>query len=272
MLTDGKTMEVIAGKPKKKLIHKLGMRYNSNNKKTLKATTELRERRQVRGQLSNKFEPKLTNLWDFSRCDPCFGFEYPGRMPGQIVQNLLYYYTEKDDLVVDPFAGSGTTIDVCKIMKRRCVAFDLNPLRRNITQNNVLDGIPVGNCNFIILDPPYWLQKKGAYTDKHNDLSNMSFDNFMRAMKKTFSICYGILVEGGHIAFISSPAKTNGKIYDIPFECYKLLLDEGFKLQERIIVPYRGASSITGYWLAYARKSKTMLRAYRDLLVLKKMD
>ena len=37
---------------------------------------------------------------------------YFGRMPPQIVANLLWHYTEPGDIVVDPFAGSSTTIEV----------------------------------------------------------------------------------------------------------------------------------------------------------------
>ena len=37
-------------------------------------------------------------------------------MPPQVVENLLWVYTEPGDIVVDPFAGSGTTIDIAKAM------------------------------------------------------------------------------------------------------------------------------------------------------------
>jgi len=44
---------------------------------------------------------------------------YFGRMPPAVVENLLWLYTEPGDIVVDPFAGGGTTIDVAKAMGRR---------------------------------------------------------------------------------------------------------------------------------------------------------
>ena len=52
---------------------------------------------------------KLTTLWNFGSCDPRFGFQFPGRIPGQIVLNTLHYFTGPDDLIVDPSGGSGTT-------------------------------------------------------------------------------------------------------------------------------------------------------------------
>ena len=40
-------------------------------------------------------------------------------MPPPIVENVLWLYTEPGDIIVDPFAGGGTTIDVAKAMGRR---------------------------------------------------------------------------------------------------------------------------------------------------------
>ena len=44
---------------------------------------------------------------------------YFGRVPPPIVENLLWLYTEPGDIIVDPFAGGGTTIDAAKAMGRR---------------------------------------------------------------------------------------------------------------------------------------------------------
>jgi len=76
------------------------------------------------GKINKPDSLQLTNLWSFESCDKDYGMKYPGRMPGQIVENLLWYYTEPFDLVVDPMAGGGTTIDVCLKMCRRIKAFD----------------------------------------------------------------------------------------------------------------------------------------------------
>jgi len=38
--------------------------------------------------------------------------DFEGAIPGQIVENVLYYYTEPFQVVVDPMAGGGTTIDL----------------------------------------------------------------------------------------------------------------------------------------------------------------
>lgn len=41
------------------------------------------------------------DVWTFGQCDPRFGADYPGRIPGQLVAQVLYFFTEQGDLVVD---------------------------------------------------------------------------------------------------------------------------------------------------------------------------
>ena len=44
------------------------------------------------------------DVWNFSRCNKSYGFDFPGRIPGQIVENLVWYYTNIGDVVIDPMA------------------------------------------------------------------------------------------------------------------------------------------------------------------------
>ena len=60
---------------------------------------------------------KLFNLWNFA--DSGSTIKYPGQIPAGVIENLLWYFTKPFDVVYDPFAGSGTTIRVCKEMMRR---------------------------------------------------------------------------------------------------------------------------------------------------------
>ena len=47
------------------------------------------------------------------------GVEHPAKFPPTLVEQLLHTFTEKDDGVLDPFAGSGTTLFVTRFMKRK---------------------------------------------------------------------------------------------------------------------------------------------------------
>src|SRR5690606_12132431 len=66
------------------------------------------------------------DIWSFQK-DENENNNHFGRMPSQAVENLLWFYTEPGQIVFDPFAGGGTTIDVGKRMGRRVWASDLTP-------------------------------------------------------------------------------------------------------------------------------------------------
>jgi hypothetical protein len=101
-------------------------------------------------------------------------------MPPQVVENLLWFFTEPGDIVVDPFAGSGTTVDVAKAMGRRVWASDIRgnhysphlPIHKHDITTGWPDAAP-GKADLVFLDPPYWKQASGRYSAEPNELAEM---------------------------------------------------------------------------------------------------
>ncbi len=58
------------------------------------------------------FDPPIYNVWKQQTKTP--GPDHFGNSEPRWLDNLLYLYTEPGSIVIDPFAGSGSTIDVCK--------------------------------------------------------------------------------------------------------------------------------------------------------------
>jgi hypothetical protein len=200
---------------------------------------------------------------------------YFGRMPPQVVENLLWLWTEPGQIVVDPFAGSGTTIRVCKQVGRRVWASD----RRGafwdetlpIHTHDITTGWPAGapaKADLIILDPPYWQQAKGRYSDDPADLGNMELWEFGDAWQKTLKACAEHLAEDGHLAFIISPTQLeNGNVIDHATIMAGDAIMAGFAEERRIIVPY-STQQATGQQVTWAREHRRLLKLYRDLVVL----
>lgn len=211
------------------------------------------------------------DVWQFQTADG--DSSYFGKMPPQIVENLLWLYTEPGQIVVDPFAGGGTTIDVAKRMGRRVWASDLHPSTPTlpIHEHDILNGWPDGAPNkadLILLDPPYWQQAKGRYGDDPGDLGNMDYPAFLTAWRKIVDECKAHLVDSARLAFIISPTQLdNGRVVDHAYDMASECVMAGFTEDRRIIVPYN-TQQATGQQVTWARENKRLLKLYRDLVVL----
>jgi len=212
--------------------------------------------------------PKIYNVWNFSKCDPRLGKEYPGRIPGQIVLNLLYYYTRQGDLVVDPMAGGGSTVDACLVMGRRCRAYDIKPIRRDIVKWDLYDGFPrrAKGCDFIFLDPPYWNLLKGFYVEE--SVSEVSLEEWLSFMEKVIKDSYNTVREGGHVALIVEAMDEGGtkEFHDLPYMCMKFFEETGFKEVQRISVPLTTQVK-SHHDVGFAKERKIILDINRDLIV-----
>ena len=53
---------------------------------------------------------------------------YPAKFIPQLAAKLISGYSAENDLIVDPFLGSGTTLVEAKVLKRRSFGCDINPV------------------------------------------------------------------------------------------------------------------------------------------------
>ncbi len=71
----------------------------------------------------------MGDVWDISIVAPVARERtgYPTQKPEALLERLIMTCTAPDDWVVDPYAGSGTTLAVSARLGRRTVGIDLNP-------------------------------------------------------------------------------------------------------------------------------------------------
>lgn len=223
---------------------------------------------------------QVFNIWEFGQPDDSYGdSSFPGIMPGQVVENLLWYYTEPFDLVVDLMAGGGTTIDVCLTMQRRILAYDLLPTRpAEIKKHDIVTGLPrlpllrsqgkVIRPKLLILDPPYGDQMKGDYSTHDSNLANMPMVQYHHQLAKTIDRAYSYIAPDGYVALILGQTRKENILVDHILSIWQRL-KRPWQIVERIIVPYT-TEQAEGYHMAQARESKFMLRRYRDLIILRR--
>lgn len=67
---------------------------------------------------------ETTNIW---KIQPNTRSQHPAPFPLELAEKVISYYSFKGDVVLDPFAGSGTTGAAAAKNRRRFVLFDNNP-------------------------------------------------------------------------------------------------------------------------------------------------
>jgi len=225
-----------------------------------------------------QFKPKSFTVWNFKGCDIHFGIpNFPGQIPGDLVVNVLHFFTLEADLVDDPMAGSGTTYDACKMLNRNCLCYDIAPIRPEIKKWNVEDGFPkeTFNCDLIFLDPPYFQKNKGKYTTKENpsaeadSCSEYSKEQFMNFMRKLSRDCYETVRPKGIVALLISDYIDNEHSL-LTTEYYNYFWSQGFRAINRIQCPL-STQQYKGHEVKRANEKRKLLNISRDLYIFKKV-
>jgi len=69
------------------------------------------------------------DVWEFSHVHYCNTDRqsHPTQKPEALIERMVLASSEKNDLVLDPFSGIGTTLRVCQQLSRNCIGIELNP-------------------------------------------------------------------------------------------------------------------------------------------------
>lgn len=81
-----------------------------------------------------KEDYEKTNIW---RMNPETKSEHPAPFPLKLSDNLLKYYSYKNDVVLDPFMGSGTVGVSCKLLNRNFIGVEMNKEYFELAKNRI---------------------------------------------------------------------------------------------------------------------------------------
>jgi DNA modification methylase len=194
---------------------------------------------------------EATTLWDFPRqsygLTPKGNNKYPGVTPALIIYNQsIWRYTDPGDLVVDPMAGSGTTLDVCREEKRRCICYDIAPPRPDVIQNDSRN-IPLqsNTVDLVFVDSPYGDNIK--YNDNPNCIGKISSETeqFYDELEKVIKECHRVLKPGKVIGWLIGDQWVKDKFTPVGFKVYQRLT-KYFEPIDIICVTRRGQISHRG--------------------------
>lgn len=224
------------------------------------------------GESCKDFEPFIYDIWNLKKQDNATTSHF-GSFPLLFMQNLLHYHTKPFDIVFDPFAGGGTTIDACKQMRRRFFCTDLNVKagrEKDIIQHDITTGLPdmLPKPDMVFLDPPYWLLANKEYSEESTDFGNMTRDDFFQSINKLVLDLAKWKVK--RIAYVIRPIWVTGEEWEYvnPTNELKHVLKDFYDVEMEYILPY-SSEQYSGLWVNRAKEKNKCLILKRELTVFK---
>lgn len=83
---------------------------------------------------SNFFNDITIPYWSMAENTP-----HPTQKPEKLLAKLILASSNKNDTILDPFSGSGTTASVCQKLNRNFIAFEIDEYFCKISKKRLLD-------------------------------------------------------------------------------------------------------------------------------------
>lgn len=137
------------------------------------------------------------DVWAFSHVHYCNENRqaHPTQKPEGLIERMVLASSNENDLVLDPFLGSGTTARVCQQLNRRSIGIELNPEYVRMAQ----DRLDLPFNGFDSVDPrmervPYDLRRpelRKEYLDNHKEWFLSNHENAIRKFEESVQYLYG---------------------------------------------------------------------------------
>lgn len=236
------------------------------------------------------FELEMTTVWSFPKRGnwATHDAKWRGNWSPYIPRNILLRYSKEGDLVLDQFAGGGTTLVEAKLLNRNIIGVDINEIALERCKEKInfdyekakgkvylkkgdareLNFILNESIDLICTHPPY--ANIISYSENiSEDLSRMKVPEFLEEMKKVASECYRVLKKDKFCAILMGDTRQKGHMIPISFEVMRIFENAGFKLKELIIKEQHNCRA-TGYWKTNSIKYNFLLIGHEYLFIFKK--
>lgn len=217
-----------------------------------------------------------TTLWDYPSQHYGQGVQgdpkYKGATPSYIIWNLLQRYTQPRDLVIDPCAGSGTTLDVARDLDRRALGYDVHPTRKDIFRVDARKLPPelTGKADFVFIDPPYSTHLEYGPDPRDIGKLDAADGKYYEAMEQVIGEIARVLKPDRHMALYVSDSFVKGRgFYPLGFELFSILR-RSLEAVDIISVVRHNKTLEMGNYRRAAEEGNFFLRGFNYLFIMKK--
>ena len=186
------------------------------------------------------------SLWkDIRKQNGEKALKHPALFPSQLSSRIIDIYTKKNDIVLDPFMGIGSTLMSAYERQRFGIGFELSKdfadvARKRIKEmkseipstgrvapkihvtdsRKLLKHVDSESIDLCVTSPPYWdvlNMKRSAdkkeivnYSDSSTDLGNINdYESFLSELKCVFSEVFKALKVKGHCVVVLMDIRIN---------------------------------------------------------------
>lgn len=194
---------------------------------------------------------------------------HPAKFPETLVEDFVSFFTKMNDVVFDPFMGTGSTLIAASELGRKSIGIELNnnyfrsasqriskrglkklvfPIKGNSLRIKELfkeNGFNQTKIDYTITSPPYWNQlernsirqkerkQKGfdtKYSERNDDLGNIkSYEDFLDQQALVFDQVYDITKPNGYLTIVTNNVYFEGRLYPLAFDTATSLTKRGEK-------------------------------------------
>ena len=261
---------------------------------------KLTEGSQIKLYEPKDFTLEKTTVWSFEHRGnwATHRGNYRGNWAPQIPRNLIFRYSQPNDVVLDQMVGSGTTLVECKLLGRNGIGVDINldalmvaynrldfthvsPEEQQDTAQKLYLGdarnldptiIPDGTIDLIATHPPYANIIPYSRERENGDLSRVhSIDEFTTEISEVAKECFRVLKPGKHCAILIGDTHKYKHYVPIAFRVLNVFLNGGFILREDVIKEQWHTKTMRGRWRE-SYNHDFLLTYHEHLFIFRKPD
>lgn len=185
--------------------------------------------------------------------------------PPELCRIIVEFYSKNGELILDPFAGHNSRMQVCYELNRNYIGYDVSKkfmeFNRKVKDTIINGGnqelllkqdnqielveqssekLNQGNqsIDFIFSSPPYWCVE--FYGNEPEQLGKSeTYDKFLNRMQIILNECFRVLKKDKFCVMNINDFRMDGEFYIYHADIARLMRNVGFKLWDIIIVKWQ---------------------------------